>query len=97
MRPFQLSEDVLPVGAFKAHMAEVLQKLRESNRPIVITQNGKPAAVMVSPKEFDRLLEKERFIEGIREGLSDSEAGRWISDKDLERQLAAEFGIERKT
>ncbi|SRR6266508_2129504 len=96
MRPVQLSEDVIPVGEFKAHLAQALQKLRESDRPIVITQNGKPAAVMVSPREFDRLLERERLIEAIREGLSDSEAGRLISDKDLDRQLSSEFGPERK-
>jgi prevent-host-death family protein len=96
MRPVQLSEDIIPVGEFKAHLAQALQKLRESNRPIVITQNGKPAAVMVSPREFDRLLERERLIEAIREGLSDSEAGRLISDKDLDRQFSAEFGPERK-
>jgi prevent-host-death family protein len=96
MRPFQLSEDVLPVGEFKAHLAQVLLKLRQSDRPIVITQNGKPAAVMVSPKEFDRFLERERFIESIREGLSDSEAGRLISDKDMDRLLRAEFGREGK-
>jgi prevent-host-death family protein len=96
MRPVQLSEDIIPVGEFKAHLAQALQKLRESDRPIVITQNGKPAAVMVSPREFDRLLERERFIEATREGLSDSEAGRLISDKDLDRQLSADFGPERK-
>ena len=96
MRPIQFSEDVVPVAAFKTHMAKVLQKLRESDRPIVITQNGKPAAVMVSPKEFDRLLERERFIDAVRAGLSDSEAGRLVSDKDLDRQLTAEFGPEGK-
>jgi prevent-host-death family protein len=92
MRPSLLSEDVLPVGEFKANLAQTLQKLRESDRPIVITQNGKPAAVMVSPREFDRLLERERFIEAIRGGLSDAEAGRMISDEGLDRALAAEFG-----
>ena len=96
MRPIQLSKDILPVGEFKAHLAQVLLKLKESGRPIVITQNGKPAAVMVSPKEFDRLMERERFIEAIREGLSDSEAGRVISDKELDRRLKAEFGPEGK-
>ena len=96
MRPVQLSEDVLPVGEFKTHLAQVLLKLKESDRPIVITQNGRPAAVMVSPKEFDRLLERERFMEAIRDGLADSEAGRLISDKDLDRQLTAEFGPEGK-
>jgi prevent-host-death family protein len=92
MRPIQLSEDILPVGEFKAHLAEVLMKLKESDRPIVITQNGKPAAVMVSPREFDRLMERVRFIEAIREGLADSEAGRLISDNELDRRIKAEFG-----
>jgi prevent-host-death family protein len=96
MRPVQLSEDVLPVGEFKAHLAQTLQKLRDFDRPIVITQNGKPAAVMVSPKEFDRLQERERFLDAVREGLSDSEAGHLIPDKDLDRQLTAEFGPEAK-
>ncbi len=96
MKPVQLSEDILPVGEFKAHLAQVLQKLRKSDRPIVITQNGKPAAVMVSPREFDRLLERVRFIEAVRDGLSDSEAGRWITDKDLDLQLTAEFGSAKK-
>jgi len=51
---------------------------------------------LVSPKEFDRLLERKRFIDAIREGLSDSEAGRLIPDKDLGRQLNAEFGPEER-
>src|SRR5262245_16182593 len=94
MRPIQFSKDILPVGEFKAHLAQVLLKPKESDRPIVITQNGKPAAVMVSPKEFDRLLERERFIDAVRQGLSDAEAGRLISDRDLDLQLKAEFGAK---
>jgi prevent-host-death family protein len=96
MRPVQLSQDVLPVGEFKAHLAQVLQKLRDSDRPVVITQNGRPAAVIVSPKEFDRLQERERFVDAIRAGLSDAEAGRVISDEVLDRQLTEEFGPEKK-
>jgi len=88
----QLSEDIIPVGEFKTHLAQVLQKLKKSGRPVVVTQNGRPAAIMVSPQDFDHLLERECFFEAVREGLADVQSGRVITDKELEKQLSAEFG-----
>jgi len=92
MKSMQVSEDILPIGEFKAQVSRVLRKLREAQRPIVITQNGKPAAVLITPEEFDRLCEHDRFLEAVHEGLADSEAGRVIEDKALTRELKAAFG-----
>ena len=55
-------------------------------------QNGKPTAVLITPEEFDRLHERDRFLEAVREGLADSEAGRVVEDKVLTRELDAAFG-----
>jgi len=92
MKALHVAEDILPVGEFKTQASRVIRRLREAKRPIVITQNGKPAAVLLTPEDFDRLRELGRFVEAVREGLQDSEAGRVIDDATLERQLAAEFG-----
>jgi prevent-host-death family protein len=92
MKSLQVSEDILPIGKFKTRASQVLRKLREAQRPIVITQNGKPTAVLITPEEFDRLHERERFLEAVREGLADSEAGRAVEDKVLTRELDAAFG-----
>lgn len=54
----------------------------------MITQNGKPAAVLLSPEEFDRLTERDRFMAAVRHGLADVEAGRVVDDEDLEDDLA---------
>ncbi len=66
----------MPIADFKAHASSVVRKLREHGRPIVVTQNGKPAAVLLSPEEFDRLSHRARFVEAIDEGLADLDAGR---------------------
>ena len=92
MKSLQISEDILPIGKFKTRASQVLRKLREAQRPIVITQNGKPTAVLITPEEFDRLHERERFLEAVREGLADSEAGRVVEDKVLTRELDAALG-----
>ncbi len=92
MKPLQLSEDILPFGEFKTHASRVLRKLQESQRPVVITQNGRPAAVLITPQEFDALHERERFMSALQEGLADSEAGRVIEDDEMERLLDEKFG-----
>jgi len=93
MKSIQISEDIFPLGQIKTHASKVLRNLHEKNRPIVITQNGKPAAVLLTPEEFDRLSKQERFVTAVKEGLQDVKAGNIISDKELSATLREEFGI----
>jgi prevent-host-death family protein len=92
MKALHLSEDVLPLGDFKTHASRVLRQLKDSQRPVVITQNGRPAAVLITPEEFDRMHERESFLAAVREGLADAEAGRLVEDDEVERILGEEFG-----
>ena len=83
MKTIQVSEDILPLGEFKTHASRILRRLKESKRPIVITQNGKPAGVLITPAEFDRLEERQRFLSAVQQGLADSENERVLSDEEL--------------
>ena len=96
MKAMQVAEDILPLGEFKTQASRVIRRLREARRPIVITQNGKPAAVLVTPEEFDRLREHAQFIEAVHEGLADSDADRVVDDKELTRAIDAEFGSQTR-
>lgn len=97
MRSLQVAEDILPLGEFKTRASQVLRKLREVQRPIVITQNGKPSAVLITPEEFDRLREHDRFLEAVYEGLADSEAGRVIEDEELTEELETALGAAEQS
>ncbi|HZF11648.1 MAG TPA: type II toxin-antitoxin system Phd/YefM family antitoxin [Thermoanaerobaculia bacterium] len=92
MKALHLSEDILPLGDFKTQASRVLRQLKDSQRPVVITQNGRPAAVLITPEEFDRMHERESFLAAVREGLDDAEAGRLVEDEKVELILREEFG-----
>ena len=92
MKPMQISRDIVPLARFKSQASRILRQLRDEKRPVVVTQNGQPAAVLLTPEEFDRLQEHDRFLAAIKEGLADSEAGRFVDDETLAAELEAELG-----
>ena len=55
MKPLRVSDGIVPIGEFKAQAARWLRHLSDRGRPVIITQNGRPAGVLISPSEFDRL------------------------------------------
>ena len=96
-RELQVSEDIMPIAELKAHLSETVRGLAERPRPLVVTLNGKPAAVVMSPGEYDRLTARARFVGAIEEGLADTKAGRTISDEDLGREMETWFRTETPT
>jgi prevent-host-death family protein len=92
VKSLHISEDILAIGEVKAQLSRVLRQLHETQRPIVVTQNGRPAAVLITPDDFDRLRELDQFLDAVHEGLADSEAGRVIDDASLTAELDAALG-----
>ena len=41
------------------------------------------------PSEFERLQERQRFLESIAAGVADADAGRVMDAKELRRRLAS--------
>ena len=47
----------LPISDVKARLPELVTGVEEREEEVVVTRNGKPAAVLVSYAEFERLKE----------------------------------------
>src|ERR1051325_9753491 len=90
-RASQTAEDIIPIAELKANMSEIVRGLDERPRPLVVTLNGKPAAVVMSPREYDLLSYKSRFIEAGSEGLADVEAGRTYDADQVFAELKNEL------
>jgi prevent-host-death family protein len=91
----RISEDIVPVSDFKAQAAELLRRVAESGHPLVITQNGKAAGVLLSPAEFDRLNERARFVSAVEEGLADADAGRVRAHDEVAARMKERFRSKR--
>lgn len=87
MKNISVSSDIIPVGQFKSDLARYLKEIREKNNSLIITQNGKPAGVLISPSEFDELRQTKLFLESVSRGLTDSDKGEIISTSQLRAEL----------
>jgi prevent-host-death family protein len=84
MKHLSIAEGVIPLGDFKTHAATYLKNL---DGPMVITQNGRPAGVLLSPADYDQLTERHLFLESLAAGLVDAEEGRLIDVQTLQERL----------
>ena len=87
MKQISVSNDIVPVGEFKTNISKWLKIIRERGHPLVITQNGKPAGVLLSPSEYDELVYKKLFVESVDRGLADADAGRVRTTKEVREEL----------
>lgn len=87
----RIAHDIVPVGELKVHAAALLKRVRAQAGPIVITQHGRPAGVLLSPEAFDRLTAESRLLQAVRAGQADVAAGRVVEDADLDDDLEAIF------
>jgi prevent-host-death family protein len=83
MAKLRVSEDIIPISEFKAQAAEWLRRIAVSHQPLVITQNGKAAGVVLSPAAFDELSERQQLIEAVQEGMADEQAGDTYSTEEV--------------
>lgn len=87
MKNISVSSDIIPVGQFKSDLARYLREIQEKNNSLIITQNGKPAGVLISPSEFDELRQTKLFLESVSRGLTDSDKGEVTSTSQLRAEL----------
>ena len=86
--------NILPLARFKASASEILNGMRHDGRPVVITQNGEAAAVLLPPEEYDRLAYRSSFLSAIEKGYKDSEEGRTVGQAELAAELATRYSAK---
>lgn len=82
---------VQPVTVLKSRSAELIRQARETGEPIVITQNGRPTAVLQDVASFQRQRKALLLLKLLSEGDEDYAQGRVLSHEEAKRRLAAKF------
>ncbi len=90
-----------PVSYVKAHLAEVLDRLRESHDPVTITQSGVPSAVIVDHESYQRTRDALALLKLVAMGDHDIAAGRTVSQNQVftaaRTRIRAHVGTHHKT
>jgi len=84
-------EDIVPIGHFKTHASEHIRNIHRTGRPMIITQNGRAAAVVLTPDEFEELGYRAFARAKIEAGIESAEKGPTLSAAEVEANVIAKI------
>lgn len=82
--------ETLPLAYVKAHLSEIVDRVERQHDRVVLTRNGRPAVVLVSPEDLEALeetldiLSDENALREIQEAREEVSRGDTV-DGDLLR------------
>ena len=71
-----LAENIRPVADLKNKSSQLLRQVQATGRPILLTQKGKPAAVLVDVKEFADKLASRRLARLLKQAEKEIAEGK---------------------
>lgn len=85
-----ITKDIKSVTYLKSRAADLLEQINTTHRPVIITQNGEPRAILQDPQSYENMRNTIGLLKLISQGESDTESGKTKTQKEV-------FGnIERK-
>ena len=89
-----ISSDIKPVTYLKSRAADLLKQINETHRPVIITQNGEPRAVLQDPESFENMRNAIGILKLISMGEEDVRAGKIIDQEVVFNEI--EKNINKK-
>ena len=67
--------NILPVSDLRQDAAKVLKKLRNNQEPIIITQRGRAAAVIIGVEAYEKSEHDKEILRLLAKGEKEIESG----------------------
>lgn len=78
MKRLKVNEDIRSMSEFRTGISSFLKQVRDTKRPLIITQHGKGVAVLLDADEYEALQEKIELLQDIQTSISQVEGGQGI-------------------
>jgi prevent-host-death family protein len=83
----KIASDIKPITYLKANAADLLEQINETHRPVIITQNGKPKAVLQDPQSYENMRNALGILKLLSQGEEDIKKGKNTSQEDVFKKL----------
>ena len=82
-----ITSDIKSVTYLKSKAADLLNQINETHRPVIITQNGEPRAVLQDPKSYENMRNAIGILKLVSQGESDIKDGKVRSQEDVFKDI----------
>ncbi len=78
-----ITSDIKSVTYLKSRAADLLNQINDTHRPVIITQNGEPRAVLQDPESYENMRNAIGILKALSQGESDLKNGKNKSQKEM--------------
>ena len=79
----KIIDDIKSITYLKSCAADVLNQINETHRPVIITQNGEPRAVLQDPESYENMRNAIGILKLLNQGEEDIKSGNSNSQKEV--------------
>lgn len=90
-RNLKVDTDIKPVSDFRANAAKMIEHVRSTGRPLVLTQRGHSAAVVMDVVAYEAMREEIEILSDIRISMKQIDEGKGISNREAKAELLRRF------
>ncbi len=90
-----IRQDIRPVTYLKTRSASVLEQINATRRPIIITQDGEPRAVIQDPESFESARKALALMKLLAQGEADARGGAVVANDEVFSTLKARLRRKR--
>ena len=91
-----ITNDIKPVTYLKSRAADLLNQINETQRPVIITQNGEPRAVLQDPVSYENMRNAIGMLKLISQGEADIRCGRTKLQENMFNEIEDAFKASLK-
>ncbi len=85
--------DIEAVSSVKSRIPEVFEESSKTNRPKIITQNGKAIGVMSDINSYEALIRKINLMKLVIEGEESASKDDMMSLSALKKRMKGKYGL----
>ena len=82
MQRLKIDQDIKPLSEVRIGIANYIKQVRDTKRPVIITQHGKGVAVLLDVSEYENLQEKLELLTDVQTSLGQLANGQGITHED---------------
>ena len=87
LRRCRPSEDVIPFSECRNNLSTYIARVRETRRPVLITQNGRPASYLVDAEFLDNVFDQIELARDINISRREFAEGKGIPHEKVMHKM----------
>lgn len=87
MQRLKIDQDIKPLSEVRIGIANYIRQVRDTKRPVIITQHGKGVAVLLDAAEYENMQEKLELLTDVQTSLSQLANGQGIAHEEARNKV----------